>query len=630
LRAAWSFVPLIAFSACATALDVEIDVEWSPEARLIATVVGADVEDVAFAWFVDGVLEPELTGPIVERRYLDYGQSWSVLVEPRNGGRGARAKLELAAAPSLTPVLSPETPDTRDDIVARIIETDGFLQDPVFSVRWWQGSTERLDLKDLLTVPASETTKGERWTVEIQAIDPWSGEARRATTDIVNAAPEIPVFSITPATLTTNASATARVTPVDADGDTLDIRYVWTVDGAVVQDGPWHWLRGDTYFARDQEVVVEVIASDGEAETRSTVGATVANTAPGTPTVAMEPAVPVAGAPLACVVTAAAPDPDGDTATYTVAWDVDGTPYTAVSADGAVPEGVVDTGQTWTCTVTASDDVATGGTATATGTAGFRYATVAVGGAHACGLRRTGALYCAGDDTWGQSTPPAGLNDVQQLAAGLDHTCALDGAGAVSCWGSNTSHQIEAPVEDGFVAITAGSWHTCALDAAGEATCWGLDVGQLEAPAGLSFTDLSAGAFHTCGRLTDGTLACWGTNPFGTSPPAGDTWDQVTSGGWHNCALDERGQAVCWGWGDAGQTQAPGNTFLTLAANDEQSCGIGTAGAITCWGASSPSQQPPGGAYDVIDGAGALMCAITTSGGVRCWGDGSVSLPVLP
>ncbi len=630
MRAAWSFVPVIVMSACATAIDVEIDVEWSPEARLIATVVGADPEDVSFAWFVDGVLEPELTGPIVERRYLDYGQSWSVLAEPKNGGRGARAKIELAAAPSLTPVLSPESPDTRDDLVARIIETDGFLQDPVFSVRWWQGSTERVDLKDQLTVPASETTKGERWTVEIQAIDPWSGEARRATTDIVNAPPEIPLFSITPATLTTNATATARVTPVDADNDTLEVRYVWTVDGAVVQDGPWHWLRGDTYFGRDQSVVVEVIATDGEGETRSTVSALVVNTAPGAPSVAMEPAVPVAGAPLACVVTTGAADPDGDAVQYTTAWSVDGTAFAGALSDGTVPEGVVDTGQTWTCTVTAADDVATGGSASATGTAGFRYATIAVGGAHACGLRRTGALYCAGDDTWGQSTPPVGLTAVQQLAAGLDHTCALDAVGAVTCWGSNASRQLEAPTTSGFVAITAGSWHTCALDAAGAATCWGLDVGQLTAPPDVSFTDLSAGAFHTCGRQTDGTLTCWGSNPFGMTPPAGDRWDQVASGGWHNCALDDQGAATCWGWGDAGQTQAPGNVFVTLAANDEQSCGLGVAGAITCWGATSASLQPPGGAYDVIDGAGALMCAITTSGGVRCWGDGSVALPALP
>jgi hypothetical protein len=90
-------------------------------------------------------------------------------------------------------------------------------------------------------------------------------------------------------------------------------------------------------------------------------------------------------------------------------------------------------------------------------------------------VKTNGTLACWGDNSYGQSTPPAGT--FTQVAAGASHTCGVKTDGTLACWGYNGS-------------------------------------GQSTPPAG-TFTQVAAGAQHTCGVKTDGTLACWGRNDYG-------------------------------------------------------------------------------------------------------------------
>ena len=119
------------------------------------------------------------------------------------------------------------------------------------------------------------------------------------------------------------------------------------------------------------------------------------------------------------------------------------------------------------------------------------------GGAHTCWLIRDGTAGCAGDNTSGQSTPPAaGEGDIDQAA----YT---------------------------YTAISAGKSHTCAIEADGNSVqrvgtvrCWGSnDAGQSTPPSGVVFDDISAGGNHTCGLKVDGTVRCWGDNSYGQAPP---------------------------------------------------------------------------------------------------------------
>ena len=50
-----------------------------------------------------------------------------------------------------------------------------------------------------------------------------------------------------------------------------------------------------------------------------------------------------------------------------------------------------------------------------------------------------------GDNGFGQTAVPSGLEDVRQVAAGGFHTLALTGVGRVTAWGDDTEGQIRIP-----------------------------------------------------------------------------------------------------------------------------------------------------------------------------------------
>ncbi len=81
------------------------------------------------------------------------------------------------------------------------------------------------------------------------------------------------------------------------------------------------------------------------------------NHPPSTPVVSLYPAQPTAAQVLTC--TAMASDPDGDTVGLTVTWTRDTVAFTNTTSltipNDTIPPGVTQIGESWTCTVTASD-----------------------------------------------------------------------------------------------------------------------------------------------------------------------------------------------------------------------------------------------------------------------------------
>jgi len=84
------------------------------------------------------------------------------------------------------------------------------------------------------------------------------------------------------------------------------------------------------------------------------------------------------------------------------------------------------------------------------------------GRAFACVLDTTLAVYCAGDNRFGQiaSTVPAanpnftdvGLTDIRQIGLGQRHGCAVDNGGAVWCWGGNAEGRLGVGSTDPIIA----------------------------------------------------------------------------------------------------------------------------------------------------------------------------------
>ncbi|NIQ52402.1 MAG: RCC1 repeat-containing protein, partial [Gammaproteobacteria bacterium] len=229
---------------------------------------------------------------------------------------------------------------------------------------------------------------------------------------------------------------------------------------------------------------------------------------------------------------------------------------------------------------------------------------------HTCGLTATGAVYCWGNNGFGQLGDGGVENNVAtpiqvegsgsgslvftSVSAGFAHTCGVTTAQEAYCWGdngfgqlgdsTNTTRFVPTRVASGattFTQVSAGSFHTCALDAAGAAYCWGYNiVGQLgtgvagagteaDAPVAVSggetFSSVQAGSGHTCAISSAiPAVYCWGDNAFGQLgdgtniqrlapwPALAEATVLSVSEG-HSCSVDPYGDAYCWGRNHRGQ-----------------------------------------------------------------------------
>jgi len=199
----------------------------------------------------------------------------------------------------------------------------------------------------------------------------------------------------------------------------------------------------------------------------------------------------------------------------------------------------------------------------------LRFASLAAGSHHTCGLTFSGAAYCWGRNNRGQlgdgtsgtnrsePVPVSGGLSFLTLAAGFEHTCGVAVSGATYCWGYNNFGQLGngtsgpasvflTPVQVSggysFVALAAGLSHTCGVTSAGSALCWGWNqsgqVGDgtnaqsrttpVQVAGGLEFRELHAGRDHTCGLATTGAAYCWGWTEKGR---LGDEYIRRVAGG---------------------------------------------------------------------------------------------------
>ena len=86
------------------------------------------------------------------------------------------------------------------------------------------------------------------------------------------------------------------------------------------------------------------------------------------------------------------------------------------------------------------------------------------GGSHTLALQQDGVVVAWGDNQYGQSTVPVGLDNVVAISAGITHSLALKRDGTVVAWGDNTKGQVDTPTDLKQVSVVAaGGNHSLVL-----------------------------------------------------------------------------------------------------------------------------------------------------------------------
>jgi hypothetical protein len=306
-----------------------------------------------------------------------------------------------------------------------------------------------------------------------------------------------------------------------------------------------------------------------------------------------------------------------------------------------------------------------------------------------CGRFQTAAGFVIKTERFRCSAVPVPVNTslrFTSVSVGEGTSCAITASGAAYCWGRNTSGQTgtglsdasvrtPTPVAGGitFRTVDVTGLNVCGVSTQNVAYCWGFNpVGSLgngsEAASSLtpvrvagelSWRTVSAG-MTACGTTTEGAAYCWGSNGDGRAgvPPAtqacknsapcvtvptrvvGDLkFSHVETNLWVACGLVADGSVYCWGQ-QAGPsrttthvpTLVPGGLrFATLHVRGGP-CALTAEGALYCWagGVRSVDGQPipftempvrsvPAFPLRALD-LGGVSCGIDVGGTLYCWG----------
>ncbi len=282
----------------------------------------------------------------------------------------AQIDVTVSAPPSEPVVeIQPSSPASSDDLTALITtpSTDPEGDTISYSWSWTVNGAAVPAYAGATTIPAFETTQDDVWEVTVVASDGYSmGPPASDSVQIANSPPVTTAPVITPATLYTDTWATCTGFILsDPDGDSVNNTFAWEVNGSTINGAIGQYL-GGAYFEKGDDVQCFVTPYDqyGFGTTAGSAVMVVQNSPPSTPVISVGPALPSPGDPLECSLATPGIDPDqGDGVTHDFSWTLNGVP-TGIT-DPTIPGSSTQDGDTWLCTVTATDGTATSAPATA-------------------------------------------------------------------------------------------------------------------------------------------------------------------------------------------------------------------------------------------------------------------------
>ncbi len=282
---------------------------------------------------------------------------------------------------------------------------------------------------------------------------------------------------------------------------------------------------------------------------------------------------------------------------------------------------------------------------------------LAVSGTHGCLATRRGALFCWGDNTFGQLGVPGsqasavrvpGIAPVRDVATNLFSTCVCDVAGMTHCWGFDgetpqrptdqlaRARRIDVPA---CQAVSAGHTYACSLGRDGVVRCWGDHPGPAGSPPPLAtdrpglyyevpqpipglppIRSVTAGSHHACAIGADGKSYCWsdsdqlgetsnGLSHNGIVEPPISGVREFAAAFHRTCALTDDGTLYCWGYDpiEYWRTHEP-NDYTCETAGADSHCRNAAPEIVS---ANAPGSLPTLGFGRV--------CVLGTNGELACW-----------
>ncbi|WP_331107688.1 PKD domain-containing protein [Archangium sp.] len=333
-------------------------------------------------WFKNGVHQSELDNARTVLGPLTLNDQWFYTLSPRDGTSlgslvTSTTVVVGSSAPTATDVrISPNPLRTDDALTASYTYSDPDKQLETSSrIRWFKNDIAQPAHDNLQTVPASATTKGDKWSFTVTPCDPTPLCGPTQTSPVVTVANTAPVVTslpptITPAAPKTSDALTTSYTYADADGDAQsgsEIRWFKNGEeqpalanlnkvpaGTAAKGQNWY------YILRPKDG-----ADFGAAVTSSTV--TIANTSPTATQLALAPASPRVTDTLSASYTYSDVDQDPESKSQSgsgVKWLRNNTEDPTLRNAPSVPPSKLAKGQSWKFTVTPSDGTVLGPTVT--------------------------------------------------------------------------------------------------------------------------------------------------------------------------------------------------------------------------------------------------------------------------
>ncbi len=323
-----------------------------------------DSESYRYEWRVQGVLAG--TGTTLSSDFFAKDNRVSCTVFPNDGTDDG---IPVSARPIVignTPpevggiIISPTDPMTGTTISSTVSGvTDVDSEEVRLDIDWYVAGTK------VASGPSLAGTAYVRDKEIYAVVTPYDGTdfgppvtSNKVTS--VNAPPKITSLSITPSPLHQSHTVMAAVGTADADFDTVTLSYAWTINGTPYGSSSTTSIPDSETIIGDV-ISVTVTPNDGTVDGTAVADtATVVNAPPTGHVVTIDPAEPTEEDPLFCELVTEATDTDGDDITYTVTWTVDDSEWTGDTTTTDLTGDTIsadDTGngETWACTITASD-----------------------------------------------------------------------------------------------------------------------------------------------------------------------------------------------------------------------------------------------------------------------------------